>query len=200
MIGTQTEADRSGTFRMTWEAETPLLTSAVARTAALATGCVFALVLGAAYAGQAATPGTALLTATAGAGAGVILLAAIVFGLFSNRIRKRFTATDHGYAATVADRRLVRLIPGVAREVDLCAWNRVERVRLDAEHGRVLVKLDDAGWDAIQCPEGGFVATAREIRRLIDEARGTAPEKQSGTWAVARPTRPLPGPLSGTAA
>ncbi len=200
MIGTREEADRSGTFGMTWEAETPLLTAAVTRTAALAVGFVFALVLGAVYAGQAATPGTALLTAAVGAGAGVILLAAIVFGLFSNRIRKRFTATDQGYTATVSDRRLTWLIPGAAREVDLRAWSRVERVRLDAEHGRVLVKLRDAGWEAIQCPEGGFVAAAREIRRLIDEARDSGPVTQPDAWTVARPARPLPDPLSGTAA
>ncbi|MEQ8698335.1 MAG: hypothetical protein RLT05_17490 [Bauldia litoralis] len=185
---------------MTWEAETPLLTSAVARTAALATGCVFALVLGAAYAGQAATPGTALLTATAGAGAGVMLLAAIVFGLFSNTVRKRFTATDRGFAATIVSPRFARHIPGAARDGDLNAWTLVERVRLDAEYGRVLIKLRTTGWQAIHCPDGGFVGTAREIRRLIDDARGVEAAPPPQAWTALPPARSAQDHLSGTAA
>ena len=178
---------RSREFRMSWEAQTPVLTASVARSAALALGFVFALILGAAWMLNPGAPGTALLAGAVGAGVAALILAVAVFGLMSNRIRKRFTVTHLGYASEIANPRLAPLIPGAGRSVELHSWDGVERVRLDAEYGRVLVRLRTGGWDSIHCPDGRFVATAREIRRLIDEAQAVAPTSLPAAWKAVRP-------------
>lgn len=199
MAGDQEEANDPRAFRLTWHADTPLLTTTTARAAALGIGFLFALIFGAVFASQPAAPSAALAAAAAGAGATVLLLAGVVFGLFSNTVRKRFTATDRGLTSTIVSPRIARHIPGAARHGDVHAWDLVARVRLDAEYGRVLIKLRTSGWRAIHCPDGGFVATAREIRRLIDNARGLATAPTEALTAVP-PARSARGHLSGTAA
>ncbi len=171
-------------FRMAWDAETPVLTARVARTVALGIAVLFALTLGVFYLLDPGAPGSALGAAAIAAGAAVLLAGLAIFGLLSNRVRTRFTVTADGYASAFSDPRLDWLRRGAARRPAFRSWDRVERIRLDAEYGRVLVQLRDEGWRAIHCPAGGFVSAAREIRRLIDEAKtrasSSAPEIQAG--------------------
>lgn len=187
--------DEAGEPVLTWEIETPMLTPQVARVFAVVVVALFIVMSG--VFGLIGRGDAMRGVEIAGIGsAGVtILLLLVVFGLFFNRLRRRYVLSRTGYSTAITDPRMAAgiaaagtagattedavvagsAIGGAASMREARNWDTVVAAMPDPARHCIRLQLRGLGWlgvDTVFCHAEGFDAVETWIAGRID--RGPA--------------------------
>ena len=174
--------DAAGDPVLSWEIETPMLTRQVAAVLTIVVAVLFVFV---ATVFSLIRRGDDPLAGMAIAGIGCAGLIAIfllvVFGLFFNRLRRRYVLTQTGYSTAITDPRMFAgiaaaatagamtrdtaasgaALSGAANMRETRSWDTVAELTPDPARHRVHLRLSGLGWlgrDTIVCRAEGYPA------------------------------------------
>ena len=190
--------DADGDPVLTWEIETPVLTAQVMRVFAAVLIVLFVLM--AAIFGLIGRGDLGQGVAIAGISCGAVtaLFTIVVFGLFFNRLRRRYVLTRSGYATAISDPRMLAGIAaaetagattqgpvvagsalvGAANTSEARNWDTVVATTPDPARHRIHVRLSRFGWlghDTIVCPAEGYESVAAYVAERTGISKAGAP-------------------------
>ncbi len=183
------EADADGKPVLTWEIEAAMLTPQVALVFGLAVVLLF-LFVSVLFGFLTRDLASGVTMAAVGSGGLVVLFLVVVFGLFFNRLRRRYVLTETGYASSITDPRMLTGIAaagaagvgsgdtvttgvasgGAAGLREQRNWSTIVAAVGEPARHRIRIQLGGFGWlgrDTIVCQPEDYPAIVAWIAELV---------------------------------